>query len=67
MKAVLEFRLPEERDEYHAMLFAAERATERADILFRIYEISRSELKHGENTVESLRKALEEVRSLALE
>lgn len=67
MKAILEFDLPEESDLYQEFMDAKDSARRHRMTLAEIYSIARSELKHGQATPETLTKALEQIRTLAVE
>ena len=61
MKATLEFILPEEEPEFRL----AQNGGRYSSVLDDIYNIARSELKHGLATQESLLQTLERIKAIA--
>ena len=60
---ILEFNLPEEKDEFEN----ASRACDMHSAMWEIQGVVRKALKYGEPSIESYRNALDEIREIAAE
>jgi hypothetical protein len=64
-KVVIEFSLPDEREEYESLMNAQKDAHRLDSAMREIFSTARMELKHGPMTVESMEGVIQKIKELS--